>query len=79
MIKADGFDNAIIGIDIISNRIIYSTKKCIEILMKQNNWSYDEALEYLEFNTFCAYVGEETPIWCDENVQEWLDIDDSKC
>jgi len=37
MIKADGFDNAIIGIDIISNRIIYSTKKCIEILMKQNN------------------------------------------
>jgi len=24
---------------------------------------FDHAIEYLEFNTFSAYVGEKTPIW----------------
>jgi len=25
--------------------------------------SHEEAWEYLEYNTFCAYVGENTPIF----------------
>jgi len=25
----------------------------------------EEAIEYLEFNTFGAYVGEKTPIWAE--------------
>ena len=30
---ADGFDNAVIGIDESSMRLIYSVEKCINILM----------------------------------------------
>jgi len=33
ILKADGFDNAIIGIDDTSMRLIYSVNKCIEILV----------------------------------------------
>ena len=29
----------------------------------------DDAIEYLEYNTFNAYVGEKTPIWVDDIKQ----------
>ena len=29
----------------------------------RDSWEYDEALEFLEVNTFGAWVGEHTPIW----------------
>lgn len=63
-LKADGFDQAIIGIDSINERIIYSKQKMIEIL--SDEMPEDEAIEFLEFNTWNAYVGEHTPIYCDE-------------
>jgi hypothetical protein len=34
-LKADGFDKAVIGVDEHSLRLIYSVKKCLNILMKQ--------------------------------------------
>lgn len=61
-LKADGFDDAIIGLDTNSNRLIYSTSKCIDILMK--DMEEEEAFEYFEYNVQNAYVGEKTPIWC---------------
>jgi hypothetical protein len=64
---ADGFDDAIIGIDYDSRRIIYSIKKCIDILVAQD-MEYDEALEYFFFNVTGAYVGDKTPIWCENDV-----------
>lgn len=63
-LKADGFDEAIIGIDSINERIIYSKQKMIEIL--SDEMPEDEAIEFLEFNTWNAYVGDHTPIYCDE-------------
>ena len=63
VLKADGFDDAIIGIDEHSMRLVYSVKKCIEILIK-NGYSDEEAYEYFDFNVITAYVGEKTPIWC---------------
>jgi hypothetical protein len=62
LLKADGFDDAIIGIDESSMRLIYSVSKCIEILSK--DMSTEEAIEYFDFNVGCAFVGEKTPIWC---------------
>jgi len=63
-LKADGFDEAIIGVDETSMRLIYSVKKCIEILMSE--MSEEDALEYFNFNVNSAYVGEKTPIWCQD-------------
>ena len=61
-LKADGFDEAIIGVDETTMRLIYSVKKCIEILMK--DMSEEDALEYFNFNVSGSHIGEKTPIWC---------------
>lgn len=61
-LRANGFDDAIIGVDEKSFKLIYSVSKCIEILKK--DMSEEEALEYFDFNVASAYVGEKTPIWC---------------
>jgi hypothetical protein len=66
ILKADGFDEAIIGIDEHSMRLIYSISKCIEILCR--DMSEEDAIEYFEFNVNCAYVGEKTPIWCRDDL-----------
>jgi hypothetical protein len=65
ILKADGFDDAVIGIEENSMRLIYSVEKCIEILMKQG-MDMAEAVEYFDFNVSGSYVGEKTPIWCDD-------------
>ena len=64
-IFADGFDDAILGIDYSSQRVIYSVKKCYQILMNgENNMTQDEAEEYFAFNVLGSFVGEKTPIFC---------------
>lgn len=65
LLKADGFDDAILGIDDNQMKIIYSVKKCIDILMK--DMSESDAVEYFEVNVAGAYVGDNTPIWCRDN------------
>lgn len=65
-LKADGFDEAIIGVDTSTMRLIYSITKCIELLVKNDGLEEDEAVEFFEFNTRGAYVGEKTPIWCED-------------
>ena len=65
ILKADGFDNAVIGIDTDSMRLIYSVQKCIEVL-KEEGMDEIDAVEYFEYNVLGAYVGEKTPIWCND-------------
>ena len=60
---ADGFDDAVIGIEEISRRLIYSITKCLEILESQG-MPDEDALEYFYFNVQGSYVGENTPIFC---------------
>lgn len=62
---ADGFDDAVIGVEINSMVLIYSVSKCIEIL--QEHMSDEDAIEFFEYNVSSAYVGEQTPIWCYDN------------
>ena len=64
LLFADGFDDAIIGICPNSLRIVYSRSKCIKILMK--DMTEEDAIDFAEYNTFNAYVGEKTPIWVDD-------------
>jgi hypothetical protein len=66
VLVADGFDDAIIGIDSNSMRLIYSVSKCIEILSK--DMDEEEAVEYFDFNVRGSYVGEKTPIWCTDDL-----------
>lgn len=61
---ADGFDEAILGIDSTSQRVIYSVKKCYNILQNRDGMSDEEAEEFFAFNVLGSYMGEKTPIWC---------------
>jgi len=61
LLKTDGFDEAIIGIETNSMKLVYDKYLMIEILMKE--MEYSDAIEYLEYNVYCAYVGERTPIY----------------
>jgi hypothetical protein len=42
--KIEGFDNGIIGMEVKSNKLVYSVKKCIKILTM--NMPIDEAIDY---------------------------------
>lgn len=60
------FDKAILGIEQNSFKVVYSRKKIIKILTKEFGNRY-EAIEYAEFNIFDAYIGQQTPIWVDDD------------
>jgi hypothetical protein len=64
LLFADGYDSAIIGVcgGCDSGRVAYDAQKMVEICVNEG-MNYDEANEWLEFNTFCAYVGEHTPLY----------------
>ena len=66
ILKADGFDEAIIGIDTNEMRLIYSVSKCIQILCRDMN--EEEAVEFFDFNISGSYVGDKTPIWCVDDL-----------
>ena len=61
-LKADGFDDCIIG---VSERfgqeaiLVYDKDKIIKSLMK--DMTEEEALEYFDFNIIGAWVGDKTP------------------
>ena len=63
LLKADGFDEAIIGVvqRMGIQAICYDEDKVIEILMR--DMSEEEAYEYFDFNIAGAWVGESTPFF----------------
>ena len=67
ILKADGLDDAVIGIDEGSYRLIYSKTKCIEIFVNEG-MDVEDALEHYYYNVVGSYVGEKTPIWCEDTL-----------
>ena len=70
LLQAEGFDDAIMGVAFDNMnavpRLVYSITRCLEILMKRDKMSEEEASEYFSFNVQGAYMGEKTPIWVDD-------------
>lgn len=63
LLVMDGFDDCIAGVCQkygLEPFVVYDYKKVINKLMKAGI-TYDEAVEFHEFNQACAYVGENTP------------------
>lgn len=66
MLKADGFDEAIIGIAsrcAMHEVYAYDVDKMLDILMQRDGMTLEEAWEYFDFNIEGAYMGEGTPIY----------------
>ena len=57
------YDGCIIGVS-TDDVLIYSLSQMVEWYMKENNCSFDVALEFIDYNTIRSlpYGGENTPI-----------------
>jgi hypothetical protein len=65
MLFADGFDEAIVGVAERCSQpalVVYDAEKCIDILVSQG-MDKTEAIEFFNFNTLGAWVGENTPLF----------------
>jgi hypothetical protein len=63
---ADGLDEAIIGFAENEWKVVYSKQKCVDYLHEVEGMDLEDAIEFLDYNTFSAYVGSNTPIWVDD-------------
>ena len=64
----DGYDDCIIGVGTrcgMTNVFIYDKHKMITKLVRKDDMTYDEALEFIDFNIAGAFIGEDTPILVD--------------
>jgi hypothetical protein len=66
----DGFDDAIIGMAERINLgpvVAYSVSKILNIMIERDGMTYEEALEYYEYNIVGSWMGENTPIFITTN------------
>lgn len=62
-----GFDSAIIGVT-DDGTLVYSKELMVDISTKVEQMTAEEAWEYLEFNVFCVYLGELSPIYINQFI-----------
>lgn len=57
------YDDALIGVT-EDNRAVYDYEKMVTWLMETEGWTYEEAAEWVDYNTIRAlpYMGEGAPI-----------------
>ena len=57
------FYDAIVGVS-EEGRVIYDYYKMIECLMEEEDWTQDDAIDWIEFNTIRSipYMGPQAPI-----------------
>lgn len=69
ILKADGFDNCVLGYEYNWDgniRLIYSVKAMLDELIFEG-MTEEDAIEHFEYNIRGGYVGEKTPIWCKDD------------
>lgn len=69
VIFLDGHDDALLGLVDLGDGttvVAYSTKLILEKLVK-DGMSWDEAIEYFEFNIQGAYFGDSTPVYIQDH------------
>ena len=62
---AEGFNEAIAGVvwDGERTRVVYDTELILELLMGRSEMTYEEAVEYFDFNIAGSHMGEYTPLY----------------
>lgn len=56
------FDGAIVGVT-GKSQVVYDMDLMVDLFSTNNDCTEEEAMEYLDFNTWSAYVGDETPVF----------------
>jgi hypothetical protein len=66
----DGFDDAIIGMAERINLgpvVAYDVDKMLDIMVERDGMTYEEAMEYFDYNILGAWMGENTPVYIQTN------------
>ena len=73
---ADGFEQALLGFGTQFHHAIaiYDYDACVQILMRRDNMSYDDALEHMEFKVVGSCMGKNTPVFMHAFVQDIASI-----
>ena len=61
-LSEDFFDAAIVGVT-QGSQVVYDMDLMVDLFATNNDCTEEEAMEYLDFNTWCAFVGELTPVF----------------
>lgn len=64
----DGYDDCIIGICRrfgMDDVVLYDQNKVIDKLVKDDGMTYEEAMEYFDYNQIGAWVGDGTPAFAE--------------
>lgn len=70
-IKPEGFDEAVIGVESDTLVLVYSVKKCIQVLVDEGH-DYLDAVNYVEYNLKSMDFGSRTPLF----IEDHFDMDD---
>ena len=62
--KIDKFDSAIIGIEVESKRLIYSVKKCVNVL--KTEMSEEDAIDYFYTEIYSENQNFKKAIFCED-------------
>ena len=65
---ADGFDKAIMGIVErfgMNPVVLYNKNKCINIMIKRDGMTEEEAIEFYYYNIVGAHMGDYTPCFAE--------------
>ena len=69
ILRADGLDEACIGWtdswngDERNIRLVYDIGKVVNILQERDGMTYEDAVEFFDFNIAGAYLGKGTPVF----------------
>jgi len=70
---ADGFEKALIGVT--DDGVAVYIKEAMIAALIDEGMTYEDSVEFLEFNVFSAYVGDYTPIYVNSVNLEDQDYD----
>ena len=62
----EGFDDAIVGYALRCGQpvlAVYDQRKCVDILMRRDGMTREDAEEFFDFNVLGAWVGDRTPLF----------------
>jgi len=82
MLTPDNLKEAFIGIGSRCGQpdiAVYSIPKCIEILMRDDGCTYEEALDHMQVNCIESWVGAETPMWVQPMNQDEAETRIAEC
>jgi len=66
LVFADGFDSCILGIMVVDEvpRVVYDKYAMVNCMrLAEADLSFEDAVEFLEYNVWGSYVGPATPIY----------------